>query len=123
MTEAQKLACLRGYSSENYDKAILDNIPILKFDRIKTYLGITRTELFVLLAVYTRAGIQMNQLKDVIGALRFRSQVIPHLLSLSFIREEVKRGASSFQSYRKFYLTGKGKEIVRVYYELMEFKG
>jgi len=120
MSSEEISECLRGYSSKKYDREIINANPALKFDRIRLHLNLSRLELNILLAIYVRSGIQIRQLKDVISSLSYNRHVIPSLVSSGFIREVKRVGAGSWQSSRKFYLTGKGREIVKLYYQLME---
>ena len=101
------------------DSSLINAIPYVKYDRITRIIGLTKCELNVLLSVHTVSGVSMRKLLAFIPSLRGAQQTIRSLLVSEYIRQELRRGKSSYDSSRKFYLTGKGKELVRVYYELM----
>lgn len=115
-------ANLWGLSSKKIDSSLIQNVPSVKHERVKNSLGLSRCALDVLLSVYTVEGIGMRKLISFIPALRNQQETMLKLIRSGLLRDMRVIGKSSWQSSRKFYLTGKGKELVKRYYELMESK-
>ena len=111
-----------GNTLEKYESSKLSTLPhSIKHSLVIREMNcLTSFEVNVLLLVERIDGIGFRNLMSYFTSGETgKSGQMSELVESGYLRETVIRGASSFQSSRKFYLTGKGRELVKRYYELM----
>ena len=115
---------LRGLLSEKYDSTTFGKLPqSIKHDLVvREIKPLTSFKVNVILLVAVMEGLNITKLMSYFraGETSDARLVVFGLVKEGYLRETIVRGASGFQSSRKFYLTGKGKELVKLYYTLME---
>ena len=114
---------LRGCLSEKYDSTIFSKLPqSIKHDLVvREIKPLTSFKVNVVLLIAVMEGLNITKLMSYFraGEKSNARLMVFELAADGYLRQTIERGASGFQSSRKFYLTGKGRELVKRYYELM----